>query len=371
MGIEMKIVGDDAGIRTLADWLSPKLKDPVVEMDLEAAYTASNIGTAWTGEASHAFERAIHDVRGVLSPVSSYLGDAGTVFRAYANRLERGREDFAEWKTKAASDGLTVIGDQIAYPTTALTHCPTPDADSADVREYEAYLKRIERYNKISEDVGKWWGNLEQWVSEHFLPLVTRIEDFSNIRSPLDGLSVKNSDVVGGVLEYYDQNLSQQLKGYEEVSSKAQADYEKFNRELRSGNPAVKAAAEAANPAEISKGLKAVNEQISELAHYSKILGRALPVVDVLFASVEIAQGGSPSSVGVEFVGGALAGTLFAGALATIEVPPVSAAIAIAGVAVLGGGAAVWLYEGAVPLDVRETIDEGLKDFGNWIVFWD
>ena len=367
----MKIPGDDAGIRTVADWLSPKLKDPVVDMDLEAAYTASNIGTAWTGGASYAFERAIHDVRGVLSPVASYLGDAGTVFRAYANRLERGREDFAEWKAKAANDGLTVIGDQIVYPTTTLTHYPALDDDSADIQEYQAYLKRVERYNKISEDVGKWWGNLEQWISEHFLPLVSRIEDFSNIRSPLDELNVKNSDVLSSILEYYNQDLSQKLKGYEEVASKAQADYEKYSRELRSGNPAVKAAAEAANPPEIGKGLKAVNEQISELAKYSKILGRAMPVVDVLFASVEIAQGGSPSSVGVEFMGGALAGTLFAGALATFEVPPVAAAMAIGGVAVLGGGAAVWLYESAVPLDVRETIDEGLKDFGNRIVFWD
>lgn len=371
MGIEMKIPGDDVGIRALGDWLAPKLKDPVVEMDLEAAYTASNIGTMWSGEASYAFERAIHDVRGVLAPVAGYLGDAGTVFRAYANRLERGREDFAEWKTNASNNGLTVSGDVIAYPTTWLNYCPGPDADSADVKEYEAYLKRIELYNNISEDVGTWWGNLQKWVGEHFLPLVTKIKDFSNIRDPLDQLSVSNSDVLSTILEYYDQDLNQSLKAYEEVASQAQADYDKFNRGLRSGNPAVKAAAEAANPPEISKGLNAVNEQISELTKYSKILGRALPAVDVLFASVEIAQGGSPSTVGVEFVGGALAGTLFAGAIATIEIPPVAAAAAIAGVAVLGGGAAVWLYESAVPLDVRETIDEGLKDFGDWIVFWD
>jgi hypothetical protein len=105
--------------------------------------------------------------------------------------------------------------------------------------------------------------------------------------------------------------------------------------------------------------LRVLNEAIDSAAHYGRIIPVAGIVVDVSLSAVELADGGSPSSVGVGLGGGAASG-IIGGALASG--PPGVVALAVGGVAALGGVAATWGYEAWVPLDVREAIDAGIYE---------
>lgn len=94
------------------------------------------------------------------SPLPRYLQDAAEVFRAYANRLKRGQDDFDDLLVQGAEAGLTVAGKRVLIPTTSVTYCPTDDAPDDDVAEYDRYPGKLDSYHRISEYVGTWW---ETW----------------------------------------------------------------------------------------------------------------------------------------------------------------------------------------------------------------
>lgn len=358
MSIDLTIPGDVGAIRALADWLAPSLKDAVVESDVDLVWLHTDSEHYWSGMAGMAFRNVVQDIRRPLMPISSYLGDAASVFRAYANRLERGRDDFQTMKDQASTAGFTVAGNRVHAPSTSLTYCPGPGAPAEDRQEYAGYLNRIELYKTLSSYVGTWWGELEAWIAENMVPLAVQIDEFGAIRNPLEGLTVGNDAIVTTALDANKRRIDADLRGFRKTANDLQADYQKFKRGLRSGNPALRAASQAANPQEIRAGLNALTENIGRVSRYSKLLPVAGGVVEVVAAGVEIAQGGSPSSVGVGVAGGAAGGALAGWALAGAAIPPVGAALAVGGVAVAAGSGATWLYEAWTPLDVRESIDD-------------
>lgn len=363
MSVDLHIPGDPAAVRALGDWMS-RMSSSLVDVDLELAYVAGQSENYLRGEAGSAFQRTATSVRNRCSPAMKYLGDAAPVLHAYANRLDRGREDFDSYLTQAADRGLTVHGKVVLEPTTDLAACPTADADPELIAEWDAFMSRVTTYNDLATRVGTWWGELETWCSENFASLIACLEDLS----PLDGIvdelasTDANKTVVDAALEAAETRTERDLADWRTVAQQMQDDADTFTDQLRSGNPATQAAAEAANPRAIREGMEELLDHVEQVSRIGKIIPIVGPAIEIVTIGAAIADGESGSSAIAGAAGGAAGGAVVGGAIAAAGGPfgwVVGGAV-VATVAV--GSAATWAWEAWVPVDARESIDEWLED---------
>ena len=297
MSIDLNIPGDPPAIRALGDWMS-RMSSSLAEVDLELAYIASQSENYLRGEAGSAFQRTATSVRNRSSPAMTYLSDTATVTHAYANRLDRGREDFDSYLRQATERGLTVHGKVVLEPTTDLPACPAPDAEPESTAAWDAFLSRVATYNDLATRVGTWWGELEAWRAENFAPLIARLEGLS----PLDGLvdelasSDANKAVVEAALQTADARTEHDLAEWRTLAQQMQDDADTFTDQLRSGNPATQAAAEAANPRAIREGAEELLEHVEQVSRVGKILPLVGPAIEVVTIGAAIAAGESGAS---------------------------------------------------------------------------
>lgn len=204
MSLELKIHGDAAGIRRVAEWLDPSLSQAAINADLELAYLIGDLVYMWTGESGFAFNAAANEARRTTMAVPTLAQDLAEVMRAYAGRMERGKDKFDSIAKKAREAGLTVEGRYIGYPTSWLKCCPGPDSPQEEKDEYEAYCKRIDKYNQFSEEVGTWEGELEVWIWEHFGARLGQVVEVAEAARVLEALVQYNSLVVAAAIEAAD-----------------------------------------------------------------------------------------------------------------------------------------------------------------------
>jgi hypothetical protein len=288
-----------------------------------------------------------------------YAADAAEAFRAYAGWLERGRRDFDSLEDQARSAGLTVMNRCVLRPVSPVSYCPAP-GPGEDRRRYEAFLGQVDAYNQAAAFVGTWWGRLEAWVAEHLAPLATRVSELNELADLFGRLRVDNEDVVDTALEYSKARADRDLSGYRQQAESLQTEADRVVKALRSGNPAVRAAADAANPHAMRQSLDDLTRSMSGVARYGKVIPVAGGVIDVVTAGTAIADGASAASVGAGLLGNVAGGAMGGVLAASVAAPPLAVAgMTIAG-AVLAGTGASWAWEAWVPLDVREAIDDAL-----------
>lgn len=365
MSIDLTIPGDPAGIRRLADWLSPKVDGDVTGAWLELNYIWGDSHHYWTGLSGDAFRDAAARINQTSTPITPYLRRCADVFTAYANRLERGQEDFDSLHRQARTAGLICVRRSrvVLSPATWLDYCPVDGSPAEDVAEYQRYVAALGAYNSLSSHVGTWWGELEAWFVEHMAPLLQEIESFQPLTGVFDDLALGNTDLVQAALTTAEHRTQRDLTEWTAVFARMQEDSALFTRGLRSGNPAFRAASEAANPRAIRQGMDELAETLGRVSRAGKIIPGIGVAIDVVTGIVAIAEGDSPSGVASEVlggIGGGAAGGAIGGAVAVaLGSNPVGWAIGGAIVlGVAGSYAGRWAWEAAVPLHVRETIDD-------------
>ena len=141
-----------------------------------------------------------------------------------------------------------------------------------------------------------------------------------------------------------------------------QTDADTFTDQLRSGNPATHAAAEAANPRAIREGMEELLDHVEQVSRIGKIIPIVGPAIEIVTIGAAIAEGESGSSQIAGALGGAAGGAAAGGAIAAAGGPLgwVIGGAVVATVTV--GSAATWAWEAWVPVDARESIDEWLED---------
>ncbi|WP_159499999.1 hypothetical protein [Microbacterium sp. 18062] len=363
MSIEVRMPGSPAGVRAVADWLD-SVKSRMSDVDVELAYIWGDSSYYWTGEAGQAWRDTVGKVRNRAKSAPGFITDAVEVFRAYANRLERAQEDYATLLFQAGEVGLSVIGSTVFPPTTSLSYCPAPGAPEEDLAEYESYLDKIASYNDLGTQVGTIMGELDAWIGENIVPLVARVEELQQLSGTVDALVGNGNDTVAGaVLDGYESFLDQRLGDWRKEHDTLQDAAETFRNQLRSGNPAVRAAAEAADPRAMRQGVEALAEQIGRVSKFAKVIPVAGAVIDIVSIASDVAAGGSLTSglaeLGGGIAGGAAGGAAAGGIAAALGSNPVGwvvGGVIVGGVAV--GAGSRWLWEAAVPLDARESIDD-------------
>lgn len=363
MSIDARLPGSPSSVRTVAEWLE-SVRSAHLEVDVELAYIWGDSSHYWTGESGAAWRNTVASLRDRAGSAPGYLADAAEVFRAYANRLERTQDDFETLRFQAGEVGLHVVGTTVFPPTTRLDYCPTPDSPAADVAEYDDYLDKLASYNDLGRQVGTALGELDAWIGDNIVPLVSRVEELREIAGTVEALSGNgNEAIAGAVLDGYESFTDVRLGEWRQQHDALQEAADTFRDQLRSGNPAVRAAAEAADPRAMRDGVQELAEHIGQVSRYSRVIPVAGTVVEIVSLANDVAEGGSLSS-GVAEIGGGMAGGAAGGvvggaiaaALGSNPVGWVVGGVVVGGIAV--GAGARWLWEAAVPLDARESVDD-------------
>lgn len=366
MSLNLAIPGNPSDIRVAAHWLDPGLAGALDNTDIELTSMVYDAESFWTGESGYAFNSATQAVRRGNFAVPPYAKDAAEVMRAYAGRLERGKEDFDGYAAYAKRHGLMVYANVIWTPSTSLRVCPDPNGpDSPELREWKAYQAKVDVYNDLSSRVGKWWGELDVWIAEQFGKLVAGVEKLKEANSVYKGLVHTNEKVIELAFRYAEARQTRDLNAFRSAVSKLQDQAKVFSRQLRSGNPALRAAAEAADPRGMSKSAGALSDMIERVSKDSKIIPVVGNVIAIVATGAQIENGEAGSSAIASLVGGLGGGAAFSG-VAAAAFPPVTAAILVTTVSVAAGWGASSAWEAWVPLDTREAMDAGIKDAWDW-----
>lgn len=365
----LEIDGDPDSIRTMASWLGDKLSQSVQRAVHSISAAGSESSIIWEGESGIEFRLLCGKILDKEPDTEQFTNDVAEVFRAYAGRLERGREKFDRLLDYARQEKLEVIGREILSPITALLACPAENASQEDVDQWNLYARKTGVYREIAREVGKWFGEQSTWAAEHFLPLAARSSDQSEFAKFFDALAIKNADVLQGVGEFSKTRLVDALADMRVDAAVKQEIADQFRKQLNSGNPALRAAAQQADHAGMKAEISLLNDRIAVSSRFQKSIPIGGVLVDIVSAVAELRNGASHTSVGAGILGGSVGASVgvglveFAGSTFVVGGPiatPVAVASASVGGAILTGAAAVWLWEAAVPLDIRETIDAGI-----------
>lgn len=373
--IDLEIPGDPAALHTLADWLSPKVSDQTDELHSRLQRTARESAMWWLGETGAAFRSCTYSIAEAVDPVDAYAKDAATVFRAYANRLERSRNTFDGYLDDARKHYLIVQGVVITMPPPPPTYILAPGQEPPPERGPNGeciaprpagwHERAKEEFERIAGDVGKWWGELDNWIDEHIVPLMGRITEFDALAAAFETLKTGNELTMGFLLENTERRWEESLKIYEDAAAQAKLDADTHRDRLRPGDPRVSSAAEKVTKPELVQARKDLDDIVGKIKSGSKILGGVGIAVDVVVAATDVMNGGSISSATVGLLGGLGGGALGAAgvtglaALAGVTLP---VTVVVGAVVLVGWGVselAVWGWESAVPLYVREAIDAG------------
>lgn len=368
MSIDVRVPGDPDSVRAVADWLG-SVRGSFQDADAELAYIWSDSNLYWMGESGSAWRQATSNLRDRAQPLPAFISDAMETFHAYANRLARIQADFATLLSQAGEVGLVVSGTVVLPPAIDLAYCPGP-SDPADDREtYAKFTGLLASYDDLARQVGTALGELDAWVGEHIVGLLARVSELQRLSGIVadmteNGNEVLATSVLGGYETFVDETLGEWRKSHDELQNAAETMVDR----LRSGNPALRAAAEAADPHAMRAGAEALAEQIGRVSTFGKVIPVAGGALEIVSLAVDVSEGGSLSSGAAGIAGGAAGGAAgaaigaSAGAgFAAIGVAggPVAWAIAAgAGAAIAGGWAGRWAWEATVPLDIRESIDD-------------
>ncbi|WP_315638105.1 MULTISPECIES: hypothetical protein [Microbacterium] len=363
MTIDTTTYGDADQVQAAADWLDPDLKDAADVSSNVTTFIPTGVRGHWFGESADDYVTILSRTTDAAKEIKDLARDAAEKLRSYAGQLRRMKEDFATHRDNARAAGLPVNGMIIGRPVSLIPVCPT-SRDDPYWDEWQEHLDRIELYNEIAADVGSWWGELEVWISENLDGFLGTMPSQSTAGQILAGLGKAGGELPKAYLE--GQKLAWEGTAADLVNhaGELREGASDFVRELRSGNPAVKAAAEAANPS----GMRWAADEAEDLARGFSRASRALPLVgwgiDAWSFGSAMSSGDDPSATGIQILAGAGAAA-GVGALATagvITAPVWGTALLATGAAFAVGAGAVWAYESWVPQDVREAIDAGLAD---------
>ncbi|MBV0893715.1 hypothetical protein [Microbacterium sp. NC79] len=365
--IDTFVPGTPSDVKAAAEFLDPSLRSALEYSENAGSVIPVSVRSHWYGASADHYVSLLIDISEASDELRGFARDGAEKLRAYAGQLERMQNDFAGHRDRAASDGLSVSGNTISAPVPPTSYVVT-ERDDPHWDAWQRYQDRVKTYNRIAEDVGSWWGELEMWVHDNLDTFAGTIPTDSALKTVLDGLTDASADIPKEYIGYQGDLWKENANFLTKEGERLRAEAADWVRKLRSGNPAVRAAAEAANPHGLRWQASEVEEMASRLGKTAKWvpgIGWVLDGVDFIKA---LEGDGSPSSVGIEVIAGTAggvvggiavgAGIAAAGLTAPLWVPVAAGAAIAIGV----GAGAVWAYESWVPQDVREAIDAGLRD---------
>lgn len=357
--IDLHVSGSPSSVRAAGDWMIMQAKAAVAEAGTQLCIF-QDTSNSWVGDSGDAYRELARRSLQATDEQFSVTEKFGYRLQAYAGQLSDMQQKFDFYRDLAVRGGLDVVAERIHRPAPGPVG-PLPDSLPEETltrlrAQQDRAAARMELYLQISADVGTAWGELEAWVN-------TNLNDAWDGTGP--GMVMSMVDSLRGIGGNAADRLDISEAAAAEVSARLAAQANRCGegardivRQLRSGNPAVRAAAEAANPEGLRALRRGFSEWSSRLGAAGEWLGRAGAFAGLYLAWDDIRNGDSPSGVAVQTGAGMLTGELAAAAIPGAG-PILAVALGLAGGAV-GGWSARDAYESVVPLESRENLDEWL-----------
>lgn len=360
MSINLNVAGSPTAIHAVATWLDSTLQaatgDAAQAFDSIRDFSTTH-WQSWSGEN---YRSVLVLGRNAGWEVESIVADTAEKLHAYAGQLERMENHFADHRDSADAAGLVRSGNRILEPVNPLPYSP----NSSDPRydEFLAHVDRVDLYNEISADVGTRWGELQVWVEENLVDFLAGRQESAAVRL-LNDIVPDEGDIVGTYLDGQEAHWEVRLAELQIQADEMRRLADQALNDLESDNPQVRAAAEEVRIRSLGHGgvrLQSWVDDAAEVVRAIPVLGRGL---DVLLTGQGLAEGDDVGGTIVEIVVGTAAGAVATAALVAVGAGVLVTVAVPAAVTVVVGGLGAWVYEEAVPQQVREDIDAGWRDF--------
>lgn len=369
VGIDLEISGDPISIRALSTWTDEKLRGSEAQLRTVLTDAEQSSSYAWKGVSGEAFRDAVKRVYDRISDIDDYSKRAAIVFRAYAFRLENGKERFLEFAALARESGLRAIDGNVIYPPVnpSPTNCsvnpPSTVYSQEELSAIAEYQEMLDSYSRTAVTVQDWREDQVRWYAEHVVPLLNEIEDLVGVDQLLDGLKSANEFLMSNIIETITQRNDRALAGLQKeyVDFKAQVDGVRAAR--KSGNPSVRSPAMEFDLEKARDNLDEIGLARSKTIQVGSFLKLGGAAVSLVSTGIEVANGEDLGIAGAGLLGGyvgGLAGASIAaglGALTGVTIPVWFSVGAVVAAGAGGTAVATSIYTSLVPLDRREELD--------------
>ncbi|WP_404352343.1 hypothetical protein LG324_05370 [Phycicoccus jejuensis] len=374
--IDTDLPGSFASLQAASSWLAD-LADAMDGAGDDAVAARSAAAADWDG-ASHAAYNA--HVSEVITAGDARVGVVRRCAHAvdtYAWELQACQAEMAAHRARAAAGGLAVVGATIEAPPAAFDPGPpllmaTPAQQRQYDNDQDAFTGRLEQnelYEQLRIDVRATYDRLDACVTATLAPAQEEAASDSGLKALLAKAKAA-AERTGNAIDFGGTAFTvreRDLRKAADRAATALAASRSRNPAVRSGRvpPSARGLANAAKP-----GTKAANliAEAGEVARWGKVLKFGGPVLGVVSSGIALANGESPSSVGVGLVAGLAAGVatgaVVAAGVVTAPVWVTAGAVVVIGGVVAWGATKAW--ETWVPEDVRESIDDGARAAWDW-----
>lgn len=371
MSIDTDLPGKPKPVFDAADWLLALNTDLTTCATQTGKISGLSTGV-WDGDSGDAYRDFNKDLKTATTDVQERVDACEKTTRAYAKELTSRLKDMSDHRTTARNGDLTVVDKVIQKPPVAVSPGEKPGDDATTQEKSDWTTKdgnytdakaKVDLYDKLLVDVRTTYDDLDTWVQENLVPMEkATTSDFliSQLVPVLSGMAL-------GIPESLFSKRSHDLKA---ASKKAATDLAR----KRSRNPAVRSGSKAPSESGMKNASKPgtkggnLGAKASAMSKWAKRFAKGGLVTSVALGIYQISQGDSPSKVIVETAVGVGAGVLLVAGGAVLVTAGAPVILVGAGVVIVGAAisyGAGWAYEKFVPEDVRNKIDEGLKDGWN------
>ncbi len=372
------IAGERAAIDDAGQWLK-SLRAAYAEAADDTHSVRSKSNYVWTGRAGDAYRDFNKDLTKALDEMKDRSARAEDLFFSYAQQLAWRQEEMQEHRDKAIQGDLVVDGTWINAPEPVVCPARPPDpkasaeqrAQYGDVmRAYERYCEQLDLFLELEEKTAKTFRRLEDWIEINLAGAVEELNADSLATIMGTALSRLGLAVSAGKSSFSSRAVDLRDKATKRATEAARR---------ASGNPAVRSGQYDPNPASVQKRAEAHPNAVraGRATDMAKRFGRIGTALTIATAGLEISQGASPSGVLVGIAGGVVGAPIGQqlgifvvglGGAAVSQAPGAATGTVVGGVAgtvigsAVGSSFARYTYTSVVPQQVRELIDEGMKD---------
>lgn len=275
--IYLHIPGDHVALEALADSVDRTLLSELRACESALSGNETNFEPSWGGAAADAFFRAGNELqREIQSSVSNFVARLGEVIRAYAWRLDRGKDLFAGYADSASRYGLIVQGEYILAPTRRDPNDADAPCSVTDIVGPEPVIPGagsvFALFEEIADHVGTWHGEHIAWVAEHFGALFAGAPAAAGLSKLLDHFAVTEPALFAEAMSSANHGVVANIEGLKEHHAAEMLHRQQFLRDQRNNNLAVRQSQDAASGRRLTRGILEVEQSLANWSRTGSVL---------------------------------------------------------------------------------------------------
>ena len=305
--VSLHISGDAVALELLADAVDGRLLQEMRAREAALESNEVNFASYWSGRAADAFATCCSELQHDFeSKVSRFIASAGEVIRAYAWRIRRGKDTFADYADRASQAGLVVQSNHVLPPTPRAANdmsmpCSVTDVDPAIMRIPSPF----EVFDEIALRVREWHEDHALWIMTYFGPLMQQADGASDISRLLDRFEVTEYDLFSSAIESAEHRALDRVAELLAQTAEHQTSVEQFERARHAGLYEVDGNGKLVGRDELQRGLQRVEKSLDNWRATQTVLRTAGPAATVVEAVTDVMNGGEYGEIAFGAAGSA------------------------------------------------------------------